>query len=111
MAQAMAILSNSAAPDAAAVVGTQHPSSQTDDSGTFSIATWNILSGRGGGLESSCRALEVANVDIVVLQETKLTDGIYTRYLSGYRIVASNAQSKQQGGVALLAREHEAYEL
>jgi hypothetical protein len=50
-------------------------SSGTDESGTFSIATWNIRSRRAGGLESACRALGALNVDIGFLQETKLTGG------------------------------------
>jgi len=73
--------------------------------GTISVATWNIRSGRNGGLEAAGRALRSANVDIAVLQETKLTRGIYTRQTAGYRIVATDAQSCAQGGVAVCWRE------
>jgi len=88
--------------------------SQSDGSGTtptFSVATWNIRNGRNGGIESACRALGSLNVDIAVLQETKLTNGIYTRNSSGYSIVASDAPSKQKGGIALCWRESRLYEL
>lgn len=56
--------------------------SRTDGSGTtgeeFSDATWNIWSGRNGGLESACKSLDSTGVNIALLQETKLTNGIYT---------------------------------
>ena len=87
-------------------------SSRTDDSGTtFRIATWNIRSGRKGGLESACRALDSLGVDIGFLQEAKLTNNVYTRSSSGYHVIASNAPSPHQGGVALCWREHSSYEL
>ena len=95
---------------ASAVVHTG-ASSRTDESGTFSIATWNIRSGRAGGLESACRALGALNVDIGFLQETELTGGVYTRQSSGYQVIASDASSNRQGGVALCWKEHDSYEL
>eukprot|EP00970_Alexandrium_tamarense_P001671 scaffold204_cov166-Alexandrium_tamarense.AAC.6 len=95
---------------ASAVVHTG-ASSRTDESGTFSIATWNIRSGRAGGLESACRALGALNVDIGFLQETKLTGGVYTRQSSGYQVIASDASSNRQGGVALCWKEQDSYEL
>ena len=90
---------------------TTDASSRTDESGTFSIATWNIRSGRAGGLISATRALDSLNVHIGFLQETKITDGIYSRASHGYSIVASNAPSAHQGGVALCWKEDDAYEL
>jgi hypothetical protein len=33
--------------------------------------------------------------------ETKVTDGIHTQNSSGYSVVASNAPSAHQGGIAL----------
>ena len=80
--------------------------SQTDGSGAFSVATWNIRSGRNGGIESACRALKSADVDIAVLQETKLTGGVHTRNTSGYGIVASKIISISHGRVALVWRKH-----
>ena len=86
-------------------------SSRTDDSGDITIATWNIRNGRNGGIESACRALDKSGINIAVFQETKLTNDVYTRSSSGYRIVASNAPSAHQGGIALVWQEHQAYEL
>ena len=81
-------------------------------SGTFTVATWNIRSGRNGGLESAARALESLGVDIAVLQETKLTGKKHTRFTSGYHIIASEAESAQKGGIALAWREnHEVFEV
>ena len=34
-----------------------------------------------------------ANLDLVVFQDTKLTDGVYTRGSSGYSVVAMDAPS------------------
>jgi len=51
-------------------------------------------------------------VDIGFVQETKLTGGIYTRRSCGYTILASDAPSAHQGGVALIYREqHDLYEV
>ncbi|KAL7523611.1 hypothetical protein ACHAXR_001156, partial [Thalassiosira sp. AJA248-18] len=67
--------------------------------------------GRAGGLESACRALDSLGVDVALLQETKLTNSVYTRRSFDYSIVASDAPSAHQGGVALCWRESDAYEI
>jgi exonuclease III len=85
--------------------------SRTDGSGTFSVATWNIRSGRNGGLESALRALEQANVDLAFLTEAKLTGGIHARRGNGYDVIATNAMSKQRGGVALCYRKSDHFEV
>ena len=46
-------------------------------SGNIRLATINISSGREGGLEAELWAMGQGNVDVGVLQETKLTDRIY----------------------------------
>ena len=43
-------------------------------SGYFSVATYNIRDGRQEGLYSAARVLAEANVDIAVVQETKIMD-------------------------------------
>ena len=43
------------------------------------LATLNVRSGRAGGMEAVLRALKQGNVDVGVLKETKLTDGIHVR--------------------------------
>ena len=45
-----------------------------------------------------------ANMDLGILQETKLTDGVYTRGSSGYNVIAMDAPSRHRGGVALFYR-------
>ena len=89
-----------------AAVAATDAASRTDASGTtISICTWNIRSGRNGGLESACRALDLSNVAVAVLQETKITTDAYTKFSSGYRVQASKATSFRQGGVALCYRD------
>ena len=41
------------------------------------LTTLNTRSGREGGLEAALRALKKDKVDVRVLQETNLTDGIH----------------------------------
>ena len=50
------------------------------------------------------RGMAQANIDPIVFQETKCTDGIYTRESAGYRVVATDAPSRHRGGVALFYR-------
>ena len=55
-------------------------------SGAISIATYNTLDGRKGGLESAARALDLAGVHIVVVQETKFTNTDFaTKRWAGYK--------------------------
>jgi len=55
--------------------------------------------------------MEAMDVDLGVLLETKLTDGIYTRSSSGYSVVASDAPSAHQGGIVLFWRPNKSYEV
>ena len=50
-------------------------------------------------------------VDISFLVEMKLTGGVYTRFLSGYSVLASEAPSAWQGGIALFWRGNNLYEI
>jgi hypothetical protein len=43
-------------------------------SGTFSVATWNIRSGRGAGLMAAAKGMCQMGVGCAVLTETKLTN-------------------------------------
>ena len=81
-------------PRVVAAAEPQDAPSQADGSGTLAVATWNIRSGRNLGLESALRAMESMAVDICLLTETKLTDGIHTRKSSGFEVVATNAVTK-----------------
>jgi exonuclease III len=83
-------------------IGDEDP---TEKATTIRLVSYNIRNGRAGRLEAALRAMAQANVDLGVFQETKLTDGIYTRQSSGYQVIASNAPSKHQGGIALFWRD------
>ncbi len=83
--------------------------SQADGSGSIAVATYNIRNGCNGGLESALRAMEGIGADLGILMETKVTDGIHTRNLSGYSVIASNAPSAHQGGIALFWRPNKSY--
>ena len=65
------------------------------------FGTYNIRNGHNGGLEAALRGMSQANMDRGILQETKLTDGIYTRGSAGYSVVATDALSRHRGGVAI----------
>ena len=83
------------------------PSTQDEpvETSHIKLATYNIQSGRSGRLEIALREMEKMNIDIGILTETKLTDGIYTRYSSGYHVRATEATSHSKGGVALFWRD------
>ena len=55
-------------------------------------------------MEATLRGVSQANIDLGILQETKLTDGIYTRGSAGYSVIATDAPSQHRGGVALFYR-------
>ena len=81
-------------------------STGSSTSGKVSIrfGTYNIHNGRNGGLEAALRGMSQANIDLGILQETKITDGIYTRGSAGYSVIATDALSRHRGGVELFYR-------
>ena len=106
------ILTKRGTPRVVAAAETHDAPSQTDGSGTLvDVATWNIRSGRNGGLESLLRAMDSMEVDICLLTEEKLTDDIHAKSAFGYTVVATDAPSKSQGGVALCWKTSEAFEV
>ena len=54
------------------------------------FGTYNIHNGRNGGLEAALRGMSQANMELGILQETKLTDGIYTRKSAWYSVIATD---------------------
>jgi hypothetical protein len=68
------------------------------------IATYNIHNGRQGNLESALRALQFMNVDLSILQETKISDYKYTRGSFGYEVLVSKADTVFQGSIELAYR-------
>ena len=69
------------------------------------FGTYNIRNGRNGGLEAALQGMAQANIDLGVFQETKCTDGVYTRTSAGYRVVATGSPIRHRGGIALFYRE------
>ena len=59
-------------------------------------------------MESDLCGMLQKNIDLGVFQETKVTEGIYTRDSSGYKVVALVAPVPHSGGVAVFyhASEH-----
>ena len=75
------------------------------------FSTYNIRNGKNGGLESEIRGMPQANMELGIFQETKCTDGIYTRESVGYRAVATDAPRRHRGGVALFYRPSPLFEV
>ena len=65
------------------------------------FGTYNIRNGRNGGLELVLQGMAQANMDLGIFQKTKCTDGIRTRRLAGYSVVAADAPSRHRGEVAV----------
>jgi exonuclease III len=79
--------------------------SKPEGSGTFRMATWNIVDGRRGQLAQAAAGLAQMRVGLAVLLETKLVDDRHPKTASGYTIMCSKAVSGHQGGVALVWKE------
>ena len=66
---------------------------------TIRFGIYNICNGRNGrngrigGLESALRGMSQASMDLVIFQETKVTDIIYTCRSAGYSVVALDVPS------------------
>ena len=61
------------------------------------VTSLNTRSGHAGGLETAMCVLQQGNIGIGVLQETKLTRGIHMLFSSGYKIWATEAESRHRG--------------
>ena len=55
------------------------------------FGTYNIRNGWNGDLELALRGMIQANVDVGVFQDNKLTEGIYPRFLAGYKVIVTPA--------------------
>jgi hypothetical protein len=77
-----------------------------EGSGTFRMATWNIVDGRGGRLTQAAAGLAQMGVGSAVLTETKLVDDRHPKSAAGYSIMCLKAVSGHQGGVALMWKEN-----
>ncbi len=79
--------------------------SQPEGSGTFRMATWNIVDGRGGRLTQAAAGLAQMRVGLAVLTKTKLVNNRHPKTASGYSVMCSKVVSGHQGGVALMWKE------
>jgi hypothetical protein len=79
--------------------------SQPEGSGTFRMATWNIVGRRGGRLTQAATGLVQMGVGLAVLTETKLVNDRHPKTTSGYSIMRLKAVSGHQGGVAIMWKE------
>ena len=77
----------------------------TEEEVPIKFGTYNIRNGRNGGLDTSLRGMEQENLDMGIMQETNITDGVYNRASAGYRVVATDAPSPHSGGIAMFYRE------
>ena len=70
-------------------------------SGTVLIRFGTITSVTDVTVEAALREVSQANTDLGIFQETKLTDGIYTRGSARYSVVATDASSRHRDGVEI----------
>jgi hypothetical protein len=84
---------------------------QAEGSESFTMALYNKQSSCNGGLESALQAMKLMGVDFGVLLETKLTEGVYRCWSSGYNAHSTHAPSTWQGGISLFWRASETYEI
>ena len=61
--------------------------SKPEGSGSFRMATWNIVDGRGGRMTQAAAGLAQMGVGLAVLMETKLVDNRHPKTASGYAIM------------------------
>ena len=57
----------------------QNTGSSTGEEVPIRFGTYNTKNGRNRGLELALRGMSQANMDLGIFQETKCTEGIYTR--------------------------------
>jgi exonuclease III len=63
------------------------------------------MHGGNSRLNQALRCMRLMGMDLGILTETKLVNGTYTREAEGYEVVATEAKSTHQGGVALFYRK------
>ena len=63
------------------------------------FGTYNIQNFRNGGLELALHGMAQANVNLGLLQENNITDGVYVQDSAGFPVVALDAKSRHHRGV------------
>ena len=79
--------------------------SPLEGSGTFCMAPWNIINGRGVHLTQAAAGLVQMRIKFAVLTETKIVNGRHPKTASGYTSMCAEAMTGHQGGVGLLWME------
>ena len=69
------------------------------------LRTYIIQNIRNGGLESALHGMSHANVDLGILQDTKITYGVYSWESVVFCVIVLGALSLHHGGVALFYKE------
>jgi hypothetical protein len=91
---------------------TRTPTTQQQQQKAIRFGTYNIQSARDGRLETVLRAMGQMGVDWGILTEaSKLTRGIHTRFSSRYHVVATEATSMNQSGVALFYHDTDDFQV
>jgi exonuclease III len=78
---------------------------------TIRFGTYNIQSGRNGRLEQALRAMGQMGMDWGLFTEAKVTNGTHTRFSSEYHVIATEAASSSQGGLALFYRDSDTFQV
>jgi exonuclease III len=63
----------------------------------FIIWTYNIIYGGNSRMALAMETMRTMKINVGILTETKVAEGIYTKAAHGYSIVATEAQSNYQG--------------
>ena len=73
---------------------------QTEGGGetVISFGTYDICIGINGGLKSTMRGVDQANLDLELFQETNVMDRIHMRTPEGYHVLVADAKSRHHGG-------------
>ena len=61
------------------------------------FVSYNILNVQNGELELALMGMSQANQDLGVLHDTNIMDAVYTRGLSGYSTIATDASDRHRG--------------
>ena len=77
-----------------------------DNRELVSIATFNISDGRGAGLASAGRAMDLAGIDIAFVQESKFMDDTHaTKYYEAYTILTAATDHLNRGGGLIILQD------
>jgi exonuclease III len=71
------------------------------DTDKLRICTYNIRNSSNSQMTFALKAMKTMGINLGILTEDKLIDNTYTTNAHGYVVVATQAKSHHQGGVAL----------